>query len=153
MFLSMVLTVSVLTACSQSDASTPTSSTKGRVTFEGGVSLDVRIADDEDERRRGLMGVTSLPADEGMLFDFGGEPQTGQFWMKDTLIPLSIAFVDGERRIVSIAEMEPCDADPCPTYGSAAPYEIAIEANARWFSDAGIEVGDEIEEIDGPITG
>ena len=97
------------------------------------------------------MGVTSLPDDEGMVFDFGDQPQSGEFWMKNTLIPLSIAFVDDGRRIVTILEMEPCDAEPCPTYRADDWYVWAIEANAGWFERQGIEVGDTIEETDGPI--
>jgi len=141
----------LLTACAQDDPPTSDDAV-GTITFEGGTTLDVRVADDPDERASGLMGVESLPDDEGMAFDFGDQPQTGEFWMKDTLIPLSIAFVDEGRRIVTILEMEPCEAEPCPTYGSDEPYVRAIEANAGWFERHGIEVGDRIEEIDGPTS-
>jgi uncharacterized membrane protein (UPF0127 family) len=141
----------LLTACAQDDQ--PASDDAlGTITFEGGTTLDVRVADDPDERAFGLMGVESLPDDEGMAFDFGDQTQTGEFWMKDTLIPLSIAFVDEGRRIVTILEMEPCEAEPCPRYASDEPYVWAIEANAGWFERHGIGVGDRIEDIDGPIS-
>ena len=108
--LAALLTLAPLpVACTQSGSPAPDDA-MGAITFEGGATLDVRFADDADERRQGLMGVTSLPADEGMAFDFGDRPQTGEFWMKDTIIPLSIAFVD-DGTIVTILEMEPCDAD------------------------------------------
>ncbi|HET6713881.1 MAG TPA: DUF192 domain-containing protein [Actinomycetota bacterium] len=144
-----LLTPALLVACT--DDGRPAPEAQGSITFEGGATLSVRVADDADERRRGLMGVTSLPDDEGMVFDFGDQPQSGEFWMKNTLIPLSIAFVDDGRRIVTILEMEPCDAEPCPTYRADDRYVLAIEANAGWFERHGVEVGDTIEETDGPI--
>ena len=147
-----MLTACLLLACTESDPPAPDDAV-GAITFEGGATLDVRFADEPDERRYGLMGVASLPPDEGMAFDFGDIPQTGGFWMKNTLIPLSIAFVDDRRRIVTILEMEPCETEPCPTYTSDEPYVWAIEANAGWFERQGIEAGDAIEEIDGPFTG
>ena len=112
------------------------------VAFEGSDAvLYVQIADDPSERRRGLMGVHQLPEDEGMAFVFD-RPVTTGFWMKDTHIPLSIAFVDEEDRVVGLREMEPCPADPCPSYGIGEPYVMAIEANAGWFGEHGVEEGD-----------
>jgi uncharacterized membrane protein (UPF0127 family) len=114
----------------------------------GSARLDVRIADSDDERARGLMGVEDLGEHEGMAFVYD-EPTTGSFWMKDTLIPLSIAFVDGSGTIVAVREMEPCTSDPCPTYGSDAPYVLAVEANEGYFDRAGIGVGDRAELEEG----
>lgn len=112
------------------------------VTFESSDAvLYVQIADDPSERRRGLMGRHQLPEDEGMAFVFD-RPVTTGFWMKDTHIPLSIAFVDEEDRVVGLREMEPCPADPCPSYGIGEPYVMAIEANAGWFGEHGVEEGD-----------
>ncbi len=112
------------------------------VTVPGGVAwLDVGVADTDVERERGLMGVTSLPADQGMAFVFP-EPTRATFWMKDTPIPLSIAFVNAEARVVTIEEMQPCHEDPCPTYASSVPYTMAVEANAGWFDSMGVAVGD-----------
>ncbi len=62
--------------------------------------------------------------------------------MKDTLIPLSIAFVGQDGRIVTLANMAPCRTDPCPTYSSREPYTLAVEANQGWFRDHGIHEGD-----------
>jgi uncharacterized membrane protein (UPF0127 family) len=103
--------------------------------------LHVQVAADEDARQRGLMGVTDLPADEGMAFTWDA-PTTTTFWMKDTLIPLSIAIVDETGRVITIEEMTPCAADPCDTYEPSGPYVMAVEANTGWFADNGIEVGD-----------
>lgn len=149
MLVAALLTPALLAGCT--DDARPAPDAKGSVTFEGGATLDVRFADEPEERRYGLMGLTDLPADDGMAFDFGGQPHTGAFWMKNTLIPLSIAFVDERQRIVTIIEMEPCETESCPTYTSDEPYVWAIEANAGWFERHGVEVGDTIEEIDGPI--
>ena len=90
------------------------------------------------------MGVEALDEDGGMVFVFDGE-QDGSFWMKDTLIPLSIAFWGEDGRLLDILEMEPCTADPCPTYSARAPYTHALEMNAHWFDDRGIEIGDRVE--------
>jgi uncharacterized protein len=104
----------------------------------------LRVAASPEERRVGLMGVTALDEDSGMVFVFDGD-QDGSFWMKDTLIPLSIAFWGGDGRVLDILEMTPCTADPCPTYSAKAPYTHALEMNARWFTDHGIEIGDRVE--------
>ncbi len=104
-------------------------------------ALNVDVADTDAERAEGLMGVEELPPDDGMAFVFD-EPTDTSFWMKDTVIPLSIAFVDADDTIVTILEMTPCEADPCPTYEAAAPYVLAIEANGGWFDGHAIAVGD-----------
>lgn len=107
-------------------------------------TLHVDVADDGDERARGLMGVEQLPRDQGMAFVWD-EPVTTTFWMKDTLVPLSIAFWDTDGRIIDILDMEPCTSDPCPTYRPDAPYVGAVEANAGWFAEHGVAVGDHVE--------
>jgi uncharacterized membrane protein (UPF0127 family) len=109
--------------------------------FSRTAALRVDIADDDTRRAQGLMGVTDLPADRGMAFVWDA-PTDGTFWMKDTLIPLSIAFVDDAGRVVTIREMTPCEADPCPRYAASAPYRTAIEANAGWFEHNDVQVGD-----------
>jgi uncharacterized membrane protein (UPF0127 family) len=115
------------------------------IRFEGSDAvLYVEVADTPADRRRGLMGVEELPHDEGMAFVFEG-PVSATFWMKDTLIPLSIAFVGRDGRIVGLREMQPCEAEPCPRYGTDRPYVVAIEANAGWFEDHGVREGDRAE--------
>ena len=107
-------------------------------------TLHVDIADDDVERAQGLMGVTQLPADQGMAFVWD-EPHLGSFWMKDTLIPLSIAFWDTHGRVIAIIDMEPCTTDDCPNYGPGVPFMGAVEANLGWFEDHGVAVGDHVE--------
>lgn len=112
------------------------------VAFDNGATLHVDVARDDAARARGLMGVTDLPANDGMAFVWGA-PTDASFWMKDTLIPLSIAFVDENGHIITTHEMTPCTADPCDTYEASGRYVMAIEANAGWFDTHGIEVGDQ----------
>jgi|SRR4249920_660539 uncharacterized protein len=116
----------------------------------GPVLVAVEEADSPAERQQGLMGRTSLGANEGMIFLFGDVADgsvTSTFWMKDTLIPLSIAFWDEDERIVGIRNMDPCTDDPCPTYGSPKPYVGALEVNVGFFTEHGVSTGDRIEVI------
>ena len=122
----------------------------GHMTFTDGARLTVRIADDDLERAQGLMGVEHLPADEGMAFLYGS-PTVSTFWMKGTLIPLSIAFIGDNGRIVTIRDMEPCQTEPCPEYRAEEPFLMAIEVNRGWFEANAIDVGDRVKEFDGPF--
>lgn len=104
---------------------------------DGRVEVAVWVADTPQLRQRGLMERASLPAGAGMLFVFEGTT-SGGFWMKDTLIPLSIAFVDDDGKVVETLDMEPCEADPCPVYTPDTPYRYALEVNQGFFEDRGI---------------
>lgn len=104
------------------------------------VKLRVEIADSSAEQQRGLMDRTALGKNRGMLFVFEGE-QPRSFWMKNTLIPLSIAYIDSGGRIVDLQEMKALDDEP-PHYVSAEPAKYALEANKGFFADHGVEVGD-----------
>ena len=108
----------------------------------GGEEVEVRveIADEPEEQARGLMGRTALGEDRGMLFAFGGE-EVRSFWMKNTLIPLSIAYMDADGRIVDLQNMKPLDDEP-PHYVSAKPARYALEVNKGFFDERGVEVGD-----------
>jgi len=107
-------------------------------------TLHVEVADDDASRATGLMGRTDLPADQGMAFIWD-EPVDTAFWMKDTPLPLSIAFWDTDGRIIDILDMEPCPAEPCPRYGPSSPFIGAVEANQGWFDEHGVAVGDLVE--------
>ena len=107
------------------------------------VMLTVEIAESEADRAKGLMGRTSLADDHGMVFLFF-EKHQGGFWMKDTLIPLSIAFFDQEGEILEILDMEPCEEDPCPTYDPGVTYWGALEVNKGALDGWGVSVGDTI---------
>jgi uncharacterized membrane protein (UPF0127 family) len=105
------------------------------------VEVQVEIADEEDEQKRGLMERTALAEEAGMLFVFRGERPLS-FWMKDTLIPLSIAYIDGDGGIVDIQDMQPLDESSHP---SAAPAQYALEVNQGFFEARGVQVGDEAD--------
>ena len=104
------------------------------------VRVRVEVADETEEMTRGLMGRTALAEDAGMLFAYPEEKELS-FWMKDTLIPLSIAFMDSEGRIVDIQDMKALDDEP-PNYTSAEPARYALEVNKGFFDERGVEVGD-----------
>jgi hypothetical protein len=142
-FTLLLCVIAVLAACGESGPDTDGPSA-GTITFADGASLDVRIADNDEERQLGLMGVASLPADEGMAFEFT-EPTDSWFWMKNTLIPLSIAFIGEDDRIVTLLEMQPCLEEPCQKYSATERYVLSVEANAGWFDEHGIEEGDRME--------
>ena len=110
------------------------------------VVVQVEIADTDAEREQGLMGRRELAGDSGMVFVFP-EDTTSSFWMKDTLIPLSIAFYDDAGRIVRILDMQPCRADPCPLYDPGAVYRGALEVNLGAFGGWGVRVGDRLRVI------
>lgn len=105
----------------------------------GGVHVPkpVYVADTPELRQRGLTGVESLPQEAGMLFLFPEDTQSG-FWMKDTLIPLSIAFLGADGTVLAVLDMEPCEADPCPTYSPGVSYRAALEVNQGRFDDLGL---------------
>ena len=112
-------------------------------TKQGPVRVSVEVAESDDQRALGLMLRESLPPDAGMVFLYD-EETTGGFWMKNTLIPLSIAFFDGSGKIVRILDMEPCREDPCTVYEPGVPYRGALEVNRGFFRRAGVEVGDRV---------
>lgn len=115
-------------------------------TDAGEVVVQVEVADTAAERERGLMGRQDLPADSGMAFVFP-EDTTTSFWMKDMLIPLSIAFYDDAGRIVRILDMQPCRADPCPLYDPGGAYRGALEVNLGAFRRWGVQMGDRLRVI------
>jgi uncharacterized membrane protein (UPF0127 family) len=126
-------------------ASAPDESTTVAITDTNGerseIEVEVEIADDEAEQRRGLMERTELDENAGMLFVFDREAPRS-FWMRNTLIPLSIAYIASDGRIVDIQDMQPLDETSHP---SAEPAQYALEVNQGFFAERGIEVGDVVE--------
>jgi uncharacterized membrane protein (UPF0127 family) len=111
------------------------------VSFKNGtevVTLQVEVADSPRERDRGLMYRKSLPPDSGMLFDFGHEVENS-FWMKNTSIPLSIAFIGPDGRVLAIKDMLPYDLT---SVGPPGEYRYAVEANRGWLEEHGVGPGD-----------
>lgn len=135
-----------LVACSSAARSSAPATARATFTTTSGTfrTAILKVASTDTERAQGLMNVQTLAPDTGMAFVFDG-PTTATFWMKDTIIPLSIAFWDAQGRIVDILEMTPCRADPCPTYTARAPYTTALEMNAGWYERHGVQIGDHVE--------
>ncbi len=103
--------------------------------------LWVEVADRPDTRQIGLMFRKKLPEDEGMLFIFE-ESQMLDFWMKNTYLPLDIAFISSSGIIINIESMKPLDEGP--RYRSQSPARYALEVNQGWFARRGIKPGDKI---------
>ena len=111
------------------------------VTVKGHI-LQTELAATPEARVCGLSNRSELPQDQGMLFIFPNRaPRT--FWMKDTFIPLSIAFLDDKGTIISINAMPPMQTTE--RYRSSQPVRYALEVNQGWFDRNGIGVGDIVE--------
>jgi uncharacterized membrane protein (UPF0127 family) len=144
-----LLTASIiLTSCGSGGASSrPSASPSFDVatvlieTDDDPVLITAEVAQTPKQRAVGLMNRKSLSIDEGMLFIFFEESEGG-FWMKDTLIPLSIAFFDQEGRILSILDMQPCRREPCKLYDPGVAYWGALEVNQGAFERWGVTEGD-----------
>ncbi|MDQ3176732.1 MAG: DUF192 domain-containing protein [Actinomycetota bacterium] len=126
------------------------------IVAENGVTTPccVWLADDPDERSKGLMGVTDLRRAAGMVFVFT-EDRFGAFYMYDTPMPLSIAFFDADGAFVSAADMTPCtrdDAGDCPRYRAARPYRTAVEVPVGTLADLGIGPGSRLRVVPGTET-
>jgi uncharacterized membrane protein (UPF0127 family) len=99
----------------------------------------IELATTPESRSCGLSRRKSLPANRGMLFVYA-DPEILTFWMKDTHIPLSIAFIDADRRIVSIQKMIPLQINP--DHISPVPAQFALEVNRGWFEENDVGIGD-----------
>ena len=106
-----------------------------------GVELTVELARTAGERSRGLVFREELAEDGGMLFVYVEDTEAG-FWMRDTLIPLSIAFIAADGTILDIQDMEPRSED---THRPLEAYRYALEVNQGWFQRNGFDVGDRVE--------
>jgi len=106
----------------------------------GSHPLKVEVAVTDPQRMQGLMHRETLGKNDGMLFIFD-EPAYQSMWMKNTLIPLSVAFLDSDGVILNILDMEPQSLD---THMSAGPSIYAIETNRGWFAARKIKAGDRV---------
>ena len=106
----------------------------------GSHPLKVEVALSDAQRMQGLMHREKLGKNDGMLFVFD-EPAYQSMWMKNTLIPLSVAFLDGDGVILNILDMEPHTLTPNM---SAGPARYAVETNKGWFAERGLKAGDRV---------
>lgn len=108
--------------------------------------VPVRVAETSAQRSHGLMEVPDLPDGTGMLFRYG-EPRSGAFYMKNTLVPLDIAWMDATGTVLVTMQMDPCKEDPCPLYDPGVQYSTALEVPQGWFEAQGVEPGWRIEVV------
>jgi uncharacterized membrane protein (UPF0127 family) len=102
--------------------------------------IDAQVAQTPHQRQIGLMNRPSMPAHEGMLFIFE-QPAVQCFWMKNTLLPLTAAFVADDGTIVNLADMKPQTLD---SHCSAQPVRLVLEMNQGWFAQKGIKAGSKL---------
>lgn len=108
--------------------------------------FSIEIAETPQERQIWLMHRKHLPEKSGMLFVFEQSSPYG-FWMKNTLIPLDMIWIDQDQKIIDIQQAIPCTTDPCPSYKPSWPALYVLELNS-WISEKyGIKVWDNIEII------
>ena len=116
-----------------------------RVTLTAGMHLiQAQVAATPEQQATGLMHRKDMPASEGMLFIFE-RPTRQCFWMKNTLLPLTAAFVADDGTIVNLADMKPQTTD---SHCSAQPVRYVLEMNQGWFAKRGIKAG---SRLGGPI--
>lgn len=106
----------------------------------------VEIAETEAQRQRGLMLRTTLEEDAGMLFIWPQDTASA-FWMKDTPLRLSVAFIGASGEIVRMFDMEPCTADPCPVYDPHTTYRMALEVRHGALDRLGVRIGDRVRLV------
>ncbi|MEW6294503.1 MAG: DUF192 domain-containing protein [Pseudomonadota bacterium] len=106
--------------------------------------IEAEVAANNAARMQGLMQRKSMPAQRGMLFVFERDAQHCM-WMKNTFLPLSVAFLDAQGRILNIEDMQPHSED---NHCAAQPARYALEMNAGWFAQRGIKRGDRIGGIE-----
>lgn len=109
-------------------------------------AVEVEVADDAEERALGLMYRKSMPADAGMVFVYP-DARPLSFWMENTSIPLSIAFIDADGVILNIEDMIPFDRTGIRSDG---PAMYALEMNRGWYKSHGVDEGDRVTGLPGP---
>lgn len=107
--------------------------------------IEAELASTPQSRQTGLMHRPTMPAGRGMLFVFD-QAARHCMWMKNTYIPLSVAFIDDEGRIVNIADMQPLTED---SHCAGAPVRYALEMNRGWFAERGLGEGDVVRGVAG----
>ena len=113
-----------------------------RATLQAGrQKISVQLARTPQQRQTGLMHRRSMPQQEGMLFVFD-QPGVQCFWMKNTLLPLTAAFVDDDGTIVNLADMQPQTETP---HCSARPVRYVLEMNQGWFKRHGVKAGTQLK--------
>jgi uncharacterized membrane protein (UPF0127 family) len=142
-----------MVACGAARVSGQWASPRGEVIFPDKTKVTVEIADTEEKRARGLMFREYMAPADGMIFLFD-EPGNYPFWMKNTLIPLDMLWLDSQAHIVSIARsVPPCKADPCPSYPPSGTATYVIEVVSGFARQHDLKVGDAVKLEGVPAKG
>ena len=107
------------------------------------LTINIELAKTDEQKTKGLMFRETLKENQGMLFIFEEEKQRS-FWMKNTLIPLDIIFIDSNFNIINIEEAVPCEEDPCQSYKSLKPAKYVLEINKGVSKQNNIQPGEKI---------
>lgn len=115
-----------------------------RIKLQAGMfQIDAQVAQTPEQRNTGLMFRTEMPQHEGMLFVFE-QPATQCFWMKNTLLPLTAAFVADDGTIVNLADMKPQTTD---AHCSTKPVRFVLEMHQGWFAKKGLKAGSRLAGV------
>jgi uncharacterized membrane protein (UPF0127 family) len=134
LFLTLLIALGTAAVSAQDTPQT----TLPRIKLQAGMyQMDVQVAQTPDQRSIGLMFRAEMPTHEGMLFVFE-QPSTQCFWMKNTLLPLTAAFVADDGTIVNLADMKPQTTD---SHCSTKPVRFVLEMNQGWFAKKGLKAG------------
>ena len=124
-----------------------------RVVLPSGAVYKVELVRTPEEQAQGLMFRESLPERTGMLFLFG-EPAPHRFWMKNTMFPLDMIWMDETGRVLFVsANTPPCKADPCPDYGPEVPVSTVLEIAGGMAAEEKVTTGSTIRFEDVPRAG
>ncbi len=117
--------------------------------YLGATELTAEVANENRERKAGMMHRASMPENEGMLFVFPYPHRSG-FWMKNTTVPLSIAYIDPASRVIEIHDLQPGNTQPVESRSARVQY--ALEVNQGWFERNGIKPGSVIATDRGSLA-
>ena len=138
----ITLTLLVITAVGHAQDTPQT--TLPRIKLQAGMfQIDAQVAQTPEQRSIGLMHRSDMPQHEGMLFVFE-QPATQCFWMKNTLLPLTAAFVADDGTIVNLADMKPQTTD---AHCSVQPVRFVLEMHQGWFAKKGLKAGSRLSGV------
>ena len=140
LFLTLLIALGTAAVSAQDTPQT----TLPRIKLQAGMyQMDVQVAQTPDQRSIGLMFRSEMPQHEGMLFVFE-QPATQCFWMKNTLLPLTAAFVADDGTIVNLADMKPQSTD---SHCSEKPVRFVLEMHQGWFTKKGLKAGSRLSGV------